>query len=260
MTQTVTQAPSTGFSEILSENKNAISKIKNFEAQPITTKARNLAFAGLTVGSVAFIGLFAAQIISGIAALIATFAFAGSMFFGIRFLRAMDPVIRQKTKNLVLNSMYSEARKNAVAQLDNQVITNAARLKNARHARDKMGALVQKLESAVSSTDPSNSYYKQKKDMLDRVEKAYIMFKTNTDKAAKANQVFETKVKEYKDMERFAQIAGEALSLFDKSGNKLEDMLSLAAFEQIEEDFNSAIISIENTANDMALDSDVEFA
>ena len=36
--------------------------------------------------------------------------------------------------------------------------------------------------------------------------------------------------------------------------DKLKDMLSLESFGQIETDFNSALIEIENSASDMALD------
>ena len=57
-------------------------------------------------------------------------------------------------------------------------------------------------------------------------------------------------------MEKFASGAAEAMALFTTSGDdKLEEILSMEAFGQIESDFNEALIEIENSASDMALDT-----
>ena len=66
----------------------------------------------------------------------------------------MDPVFRQKLKNLQLKKMYEEARANAVEQLDNRIITNQQRLAEAQKARNKMGALVESLKSEVQKNRP----------------------------------------------------------------------------------------------------------
>ena len=84
------------------------------------------------------------------------------------------------------------------------------------------------------------------------IEKAYESVKANLEKAKVANQQFEQKVRDYKDLEEFSNIAGEAMAMFSEGNDaKLQEMLSLEAFKEIDNNFNSAIISIENSARDM---------
>ena len=168
----------------------------------------------------------------------------------------MDPLIRQKTKNFAIEKMIKEAQEHASAQLDNQVIQNCERLGRARASRDKMGALVEKLKSNIKPENVGKPMHTKKTEMLERVKKSYDIVITNVETAAKANKLFEEKVRDYKDMESFATIMGQALSCVGDSSNKLDEMLSMAAFEQIDTDFSTALISIENSARDMQLDNE----
>ena len=251
---TATQTAS--FSNILESNKNDLAKIEEFKNAPITTKARNLAFGGMMVGGFALFVLFAAQIITGMLALVVTVGAAAGTWYGLKFLRAMDPVIQQKTKNARLKWMVEEARKNAIFQLDNQVIVNKQRLGKARDARDKMNALVMKLERKIDPKNAGTPNHTRKTEMLNKVRTAYETMAANLDKGAKANNEFKQKVKEYKDMDSFTALAGEAMSMLGASGAKeLEEMLSLAAFDSIETGFDSAVSAIEHAAADYANDN-----
>lgn len=246
-----------GFSAILENNKAEMIKIDEFKNQKITAFKRNVIFAGLGLCVFVFFILFATQILSGVLALLATVVFALGAFFGIRFLKAADPLIRQKTKNLILKKMVEEARKNAVQQLDNQVLENTKRLGHARAARDKMGAAVQNLKSKINPANEGTPIYEKKMEMLKRVEAAYLQIKGMLEKGAAANKKFEQKVIQYKDMESFASDVQEAMSFFENSGGmQLEEMLSLEAFGHIEEEFNVALVSIENKTQDMKLEED----
>lgn len=246
-----------GFSAILDHNKAEMAKIDDFKNQKITALKRNIVFGGMGLATFIFFILFATQILSGVLALIATLVFSLLAFYGIKFLKAADPLIRQKTKNLVLKKMVAEARNNAVQQLDNQVLENAKRLERARAARDKMGAAVQSLKSKIDPANEGTPIYQKKVEMLNKVEIAYDQIKTMLAKGAAANKKFEKKVIQYKDMESFANDVQEAMSFFEDSGSiQLENVLSLEAFGHIEEEFNVALVSIENKTQDMKLDED----
>lgn len=254
MSETLTMSP-TGFSQILSNNKQEMTRIDEFRNEVITAKPRNLAFTGLAVGGVLLAGLFAVQIISGIFAIVVTGAAALGGWYGLGFLKRMDPVIRQKSKNLALDLMVKEARKNAVRQLDNQVLTNEGRLKAARTARDEMGGQVQNLRNQLNPANAGTANYQKKESMVVKLENAYKQIIVNINKGADANKVFAAKVIEYKDMEKFATVAQELMGkLSANGGDSLSDMLSLEAFNEIEENFNTALVSIENSVNDAFID------
>jgi len=111
--------------------------------------------------------------------------------------------------------------------------------------------LVMGMKDKINRGDASSPAISKMRDILTKVEAAYETVLLNLDKAKVANEEFEQKVQEYKDLDSFSQMAGEAMSVFDSSSNaKLEEMLSLEAFKHIDSEFNTAIISIENSARD----------
>ena len=67
----------------------------------------------------------------------------------------------------------------------------------------------------------------------------------------------EQKVNDFREMDRFNREAGAIMAIYEKDGdNTLNDMLSLEAFASIEDDFNTALVSIENSAQDANLDGE----
>ncbi|MEA1914547.1 MAG: hypothetical protein U9N30_04430 [Campylobacterota bacterium] len=239
------------FTGILQENKGALQNIENFKNQKISTIGRNLLFGGVALGGLFAVSLIAFQILSGIFALFLSGVLLIGGFLSIRFLKKMDPLIQQKTKNLLLEKMLKEARDNATVQLGNQVLANADKLKNARQAREKMGAMVEALKNAVDFSDTENSSNKKKKDIYERVNKSYEIVKQNISIAQQKHKEFEQKVIEYKELEKFTKMAGEAMALFEDSSNtKLTEMLSLESFEHIDSEFNTALVTIENSTLD----------
>lgn len=246
-----------GFQEILENTEKQKILIRNEQDKPVTSTSRNLVFAGLSgVSALTFI-MFATQIITGIAALVLTVGVAAGGFYGIRFLKKMDPLIRQKTKNAQMKWMMQEARKNSIEQLQNLAISKKQRLESARKSRDKMKALVQQMKDKINPKNAGTPNHTKKTEMLKKVEEACISMSNNIDKGANAYQEFKKKVQEYQDMDSFANLAGEAMAMFSSSGGReLEEMLSLEAFNSIELDFNEAIISIESSAHDYAVDNE----
>ena len=255
MTKTIEVSPVSGFSAILSDNKNEMTRIENFKSEKISATPRNIVFAGVALGGLALVGMIGASIISGVVAVVTTVVAGGGLYYGIRIMKRMDPVIKQKLKNKQIELMISEARKNAIFQLDNQVLTNHSRLAAAREARNKIGGQIKTLEGKINPANEGKPTHTKKTKTVATLKVAYEKIKANVDKGAQANKVFEEKVIEYKDMESFAQAAGEVMDLLNTSGNdKLEDMLSLESFNAIDSNFNEAMINIENGTNDYDLD------
>lgn len=243
------------FSSILQNNKEELAKIESYKNTPISVTPRNILFVILVFFCLVTLSVFAMSIITGTLALVVLVITALVVYWGFRFFRALDPLVKQKTKNMQLNMMVKEARKNAVAQLNNQVINNQERLEAARQARNSMGATVEKLKNQINPENKGKPIYEKKVELYNRVNAAYQQVLVKVDNAAKANKAFEEKVKEYKDMEEFASTASAAMSLFAQSGDlKLDETLSLEAFSQIETDFNESLISVENSARDMLAD------
>jgi hypothetical protein len=196
------------------------------------------------------------QILTGIVALVASGVLLIGGFLGVRFLKTMDPVIKQKTRNMLIEKMFEEARQSSIAQLTNHVLSNAKKLESARKARDKMGAMVMTLEADVDFNDTESKSNAKKMKIYRKVKDAYDTVVSNVDNAAIKHKEFEEKVEEYKDLERFTKMAGEAMALFDDGADsKLNDMLSLESFEHIDSEFNTAIVTIENNARDMERDN-----
>ncbi|GAB0154634.1 hypothetical protein [Marinobacterium sp. BA1] len=244
------------FHQVLQSNSSSLSRIETMRKAPITNTGRNLVFGGLALGSIVGVGIIAFQIIAGVAALAFAAVTCTGLYFGLKYLKAMDPVIKQKLKNHQIKSMVEEARKNAVAQLDSIVLDNEQKLASARAARDRMGASIEQLRSMLDPTNAGKPAYEQKLKMLERIEKAYVVVLENMDKAAVSHKAFKEKVREFKDLERFSVMAAETLSLIKGTEQSdLEEMLSLASFQQIETDFSESIISIENYARDLVVDA-----
>lgn len=253
-TKDITVQDQGGFLTVLKNNENTMRDIEAFKQAPISRKAQTMIFTGITVGGLILASVLAMQIITGALALAVMGIVLVGGFMGIRALRAADPLIQQKTKNYILKKMYEEARINAVSQLDNQVLVNHQKLIDARKSRDKMGALVEDLKTKISSLAPASGNLVKMQGILARVEAAYTIICNNVDKAQLVNADFEIKVKDYKDLDSFSKLAGEALSIFDGS-DKMAEMLSLESFKHIDSEFNIALVSIENSARDMELEN-----
>ncbi len=256
---TTGSSASNSFGTILESNKVTMQEIENFKNENITTLKRNLSFVALTFLALILFGFFALQIITGAVALVVTLVSAVGGFYGYKYIQAMDPAIRQKIKNKALKTMVDEARKNAVQQLDNQILLNTQKLEDARQSRNKMGALIEQMKNSLYKSEATSPNYQRKQDMLERVKAAYEQVETSLEKAAKANRQFEKKVGEYKEMKEFTDLAQGAMDIFEgSSGMNIEEMLSLEAFKSIELDFTTSLVTIENSAKDLALTNSLD--
>ena len=232
-----------------------MNEIKEYKQQPITTTGRNVAFAGLTVGFGLLFIMFAAQIITGVFAAILTVTAGVGGYFGLKFLKQMDPVIQQKLKNKKLAMMIEEAQENAIAQLQNTVIANGNKLAKARDAVSKVSAQLKHLKGMLRG-DPESASYKKKVETINVIEKSLSQMKRNVDRMAIMDKEFQKKVEDHVEMKKFADAAGNILALIEKNGDaELDRMLSLEAFASIETDFNEAVSELELSAHYAEIDN-----
>lgn len=240
---------------IISTTETKLHQIQEMGSKPISKSAQVVGFGILAVSTVVVASILAFHIITGVLALVVTGAAAVGLWAGWSYVKKMNPVYQLKLRNHVMNKMMNEAREQAIAQLNNEVKSRHARLVASRDARDKMGAMISNMKEKLSQARPDSDVAKKMQGILSRVEPAYEIVKTNLDKAATANKQFEIKVQDYKDLKEYADMAGEAMAMFDSSeSTKLQEMLSLESFRSIDADFTTAIVSIENSARDMAID------
>lgn len=244
------------FATVVDDTNSRMKQIEAFKNKPISGTAQKVAFTGLVVGGLMLASLMIFHIITGILALVAMAAAGIGLWAGWHWVKAMSPSFKQKMKNESIKRMIAEARKNAVSQLDNRVLDRRAHLLKSREARNDMGGLVEAMRTKLASADRTSESYKKMHGILERTEAAYKTVCENIDKAAESNKKFESKVQEYKDLDDFANMAGDAMAVFDQTTDgKLQEMLSLESFKAIDSEFNSAIISIENSSRDMAIDN-----
>ncbi|MDH5182289.1 MAG: hypothetical protein OEX12_00230 [Gammaproteobacteria bacterium] len=238
-----------GFSSILSNNRERMDEISTLKNSKVTGKARNVGFGIILIGILLMFIVFAAQIITGMFALVLTLVVSVGGFLGLRWLKTMDPLIRQKTLNMRLEKMIGEARERAMEQLQNQVMKNADRLANAKEAIIKVGALINKMESKINPADAGSAKHTKKLKMKAKIEEAHDAMKQNYVAAQDADLAFKAKVHEYREMDEFADIVSDAQSIMNSAADgELEELLSLEAFGQIETNFHTAVSSLEASA------------
>lgn len=242
------------FTGVIDDTATELKKIEAFKNKPISDTAQRIAFVMLVAFGLIMASMFIFQVFVGMVALVMVAVTAVAMWAGWAYVKRLDPLLQQKARNGILKRRIEEARRNAIYQLDNQVIDRHKKLKEAQAARDKMGALVMSMKDKIANGDPESATVKKMVAILTNIETAYSAVKVNLEKAKQANAQFEQKVKEYKDLDAFSTIAGEAMAMFSESSDvKLQEMLSLEAFSAIDSDFNSAIVSIENSSKDISL-------
>ena len=234
--------------KIFEENQEAVNKIKDYENAPITGTQRTIITVVLAVLTFGFITLFASAILQGVAAVIALAVMSVVGIFGYKFLKAADPVIKQKLKNESLKAMYKEAAKNAIYQLDNDVISKKDKLIAAAKVRDSIKGDLKGLETDLRKTkaDPDLvSAVPQIQQMYDATEKAYGILESNITTAQQQFKLWEKEVKVYKTKQKFADSANSIMSAIN-SENSLSDSLTFVAMESIDSSFNTAMAAIEN--------------
>jgi hypothetical protein len=222
------------FSSAVDKNKAEISRIEEFKNMKITPFKQYMVVGALGLGAILL-----TQILTGMVVIVGIVVLGVA---GMIAIRQFSPTFQQKLRNEKLNMMIKEAKENAIARLETEVLSNTSKLKIAKDHLNKMGAHVRALESDIDFDDTSKKTEK-KIEIFKSVETAYHNMQKDIKTAEEKSIEFEEKVADYKDLEKFIN-AAMAFSITDEN-TKLNDMLSLESFAHIEDEFNTAIVSIE---------------
>ncbi len=241
---------------LVEQSNNQIAEIKREQGAQITATARNIGFVVFGLLGLFLVGFIALQIIAGTIALLVGLGGLAFMFYALRYLTMNDKHIKQKMRNRVIANMIEEAKTHKVETLTNLVLDSKERLDGARQARDKMGGYVGKVNAKLAEADTSSPHYKRMVKMSEQVEQAYELVKKNVERAGQAHKRLSTKVQEYKEMAEFSDIVNDAMAFAKSKTDTLEEMLGMEAFAQIDQDFQEAMVSIENSVADYELDND----
>lgn len=235
----------TDFQRVLESSKNTITTLQRERDKPVSDLPRNLVFGGLFLGVIAFVGMIGLQILTGLAVLALTAVFAIVSILGIRHGRKLDALIAQKIKNYALERQLEEARNNNIVQLKNILLNRQARLDQGYQARAEMKGYLNKMKMKIDQSDETDTYYKQKVDMYNKVKSAFDTNGIVLEKAKISVQEFSKQILHYEGMKEFTEIAGKAMAALDN--DHLEEMLSLEAFNSIETNFCTAMAELETS-------------
>ena len=253
---TITATQNLNFATLVEDSNKRIAEIKNEQNAPVTATARNLGFLGFTLVGLMLLGTIVFQIISGVVALAVGVGTILAMIYGFRYLKAADPLIKQKMRNHVLKKMIEEAKTNKIETLSNWVLSSAEKLRVAREKRDQAGGLIEEFSQIAAKSDPNSANHATKLKMYEKSKKAYEIIQQQVEIAGIKHKELEVKVQDYKEMARLSDKFNNVMQILRGSDNQdLEEMLGMEAFAAIDEEFNNALVSIENSAADIAIDN-----
>lgn len=235
---------STDFNSVKQETQSKIEELVGQEGKTFTNLLRNVVFAALMVFILVFAGMVLLQVIKGVIAITVSVLFGFAAIIGMKYMRGLDSVLAQKAHNWMLEQKIKEARENSIIQLKNILLTKRAEVKEAVSARAVLVGDLNKLRNELNNTSPEQDrFYGRKKEMLTSLETA----SSKNDKAIKSMQVandeFENEIRMFESMEKFAATASRLAKALDK--NAISDMLSLEAFDAIEERYCQAMAELE---------------
>ena len=248
----MTDKSSAGF---FAENKENMAKIKREGNQIVTNAKRNIVFVVGIVVAIVFVIVFALEIIAGMFALLVTAVVLGLMFYIGRLMIASDSMIKQKT-NLKLMKMRIElAKNNQIEQLQLMVVHKEEELERSRASRTKIGGQLGKLKSDVDQTEEGSSEHEVGMNIYNNINKAH----KNSEKICEMRRVnlvaFKKEVESAKTKKKFTDMAMEILNGIEGFDKAVEEMLTLEAFESVDEGYYETMQELEDTLSDEAIDS-----
>lgn len=240
------------FNAILKDNKSKVQEIIEYKNKPISVFKQPAIALGAGVGFVLLSGLFVLQVVQGVVALGLAGLAVGGMIYSYHAIKQANPVIQQKLKNKKIELMMKEARQHGIEQLQNKILEDTKSLQQKKASRDKLGATLETLRVQVDKAKEGSDLKANMIRQLEKIEPAYEQMKEIIRNQEKQLKLYEEKVMEAKQLDEFNQVAEEFMSTFAESAdNKLEEMLSLESFSEIEREFSKNSIAIENLIADM---------
>lgn len=237
-------------SDFLQENKDVINTLKSEAKAEITPHKRNIIFIGSLLGLFVFT-FFAVQILTGLIALVSAAIILPAIWYGFRVIRANDKYIQQRIRNKALARQIKEASDNADVQLQNMSIAKEESIKVAANARDMLKGAVLKIKNEIKNEPADSPVVKFAKESLDVLEPAAENASKIVTLRSDQAEAFKLKVQQHLKMKKISDMANQVIDATSATfDNALDNILSLTAFEAIEEEFYTATVKLESSVED----------
>lgn len=225
------------FITVMEDNKRERNEIKAMRNEPITFAKRN-GVAIATIGGASILSImFAAQIITGMFALLFMAVGGAALIYGARAIKHFDPVIMDKMRCKAIELRMRNARENAIEFLTNEVLKRHEKYEHAKQALKGIKGKYMQFDSKIAQAR-SEQTANNIQEMKDRTGKAIELFENKLKALNKNNNQFEDKVSDYKLMDEMNDHMGNILAVIGSEfDSKMDEMLSLEAFGSIADEY-----------------------
>ncbi len=243
----IEKVKSNSLTKIQDEYKKEIEELK----KPPSNIKRYLLFFGISLILVFLASLVANQIITGSVALIVGFVAIVILGYGIKTLKALDPVIEKKLRNQKMKMLIEEAQRRTIETISNYVLALDEYNKYAKKLRNKVDAMISKYKEKLQNSSDEylqNEYKKLLNKLLKAKEAIEIIEKNSLEK----KKEFEKKLKIAKEKYEFTKETKDIVDFLEHhADNSLEKMLVDTSFSTLDKEFNEITATIENLAKDI---------
>jgi hypothetical protein len=159
------------------------------------------------------------------------------------------PLLGQKLENALLAARKSEARRNPIEQLQNEVLRRAQRLKSFRQALVTVGGQIESISQMLverKHRDPSHVLERQER-ALARLQHFHTLNLARLGQAQSALQEFKSTVERKESEWRIALAIGDANDLLDPNAtdNLMQDLLTDTALRAVQDRFNHVFAELD---------------
>jgi len=239
----------TSLVEIDNKYKEEIETIKN----PSNMK-RYLTFGGLVLGVGAVGILFASQIIHGAVAL-ATAGIVGVVgYYGIKYLKNMDPYIQKKMANYKIKKLIEMAQKEKIETLENYALSIKQKLEYINELRKKLKSKILKYDTKIATATSENNQelLKLYTDLSNKLKQAQQSIEIIYEKSLAYDTKLQNELKILKEKQEFINETKDIINfLEDETGKYMDELLAQTASNEIENEFNDILSSLDNISKDI---------
>ncbi|MBK6594641.1 MAG: hypothetical protein IPG23_19140 [Burkholderiales bacterium] len=159
------------------------------------------------------------------------------------------PLLGQKLENGLLAARKSEARRNPIEQLQNEVLRRADRLKAFRGALVKVGGQIESIEQMLDESRNRDSSHVSvaQESALARLQEFHSINLGKLREAHNALKEFQDTVKRKESDWRIALAIGDASEMMDPNatGNLMQDLLTDTALRTVQDRFNCVFAELD---------------
>jgi len=238
---------STSLVEIDKKYQMKIEEVKN----PSKIK-RYLIFGGLVIGIGAIGVLFASQIIHGTIALATAGIVAVGGYYGIKYLKNMDPYIQKKMANHRIKKLIELAQTEKIETLENYALSIKQKLEYINELRKKVKSKILKYETKINNSANNPELLKLYTDLTKKLKQAEKSIEIIYNKSVEYDKKLQNELRILKEKQEFINETKDIINfLEDETGKYMDELLAQTASNEIENEFNDILSSLDNISKDI---------